>query len=61
MRKVKLRAGMFLAPFHPLDENPTLTFERDLDLAQLADEIGFEEFWYGEHHTGGYENSPSPE
>ena len=61
MRKVKLRAGMFLAPFHPLDENPTLTFERDLDLAQFADEIGFEEFWYGEHHTGGYENSPSPE
>ena len=61
MRKVKLRAGMFLAPFHPLDENPTLTFERDLELAQFADEIGFEEFWYGEHHTGGYENSPSPE
>lgn len=61
MRKVKLRAGMFLAPFHPIDENPTLTFERDLELAQFADEIGFEEFWYGEHHTGGYENSPSPE
>jgi limonene 1,2-monooxygenase len=52
---------MFLAPFHPVDESPTLTFERDLALAQFADEIGFEEFWYGEHHTGAYENSPSPE
>jgi limonene 1,2-monooxygenase len=61
MRKVKLRAGMFLAPFHPLDENPTLTFERDLELARYADELGFAEFWYGEHHSGGYENSASPE
>lgn len=61
MRKVKLRAGVFLAPFHPLDESPTLTFERDLELARFADELGFSEFWYGEHHTGGYENSASPE
>jgi len=61
MRNVKLRAGVFLAPFHPLDESPTLAFERDLALAQYADELGFEEFWYGEHHSGGYEISASPE
>lgn len=61
MRNVPLRAGMFLAPFHALDESPTLSFERDLELAQFADELGFAEFWYGEHHTGAYENSPSPE
>jgi limonene 1,2-monooxygenase len=60
-RTVPLRTGMFLPPFHPLDENPTLSFERDIQLAQFADEIGFAEFWYGEHHTGAYENSPSPE
>lgn len=60
-RSVPLRAGMFLAPFHPLDESPTLAFERDLDLARFADEIGFAEFWYGEHHSGAYENSASPE
>jgi limonene 1,2-monooxygenase len=61
MRTTKLRAGLFLAPFHPLDESPTLCFERDLELASFADELGMAEFWYGEHHTGGYENSPSPE
>ncbi|QNO27885.1 LLM class flavin-dependent oxidoreductase [Sphingopyxis sp. OPL5] len=61
MRKVKLRAGVFLAPFHPLDESPTLALERDLELARYADEIGFEEFWFGEHHSGGYEISASPE
>ena len=25
----KLRFGAFIAPFHPLDENPTLALERD--------------------------------
>ncbi|GAB3279882.1 LLM class flavin-dependent oxidoreductase [Parahaliea aestuarii] len=61
MRESKLRLGMFLAPFHPLDESPTLAMERDLELAEVADSLGFEEFWYGEHHSGGYEISPSPE
>ena len=61
MRKVKLRAGVFLAPFHPLDESPTLAFERDLDYARFADGLGLGEFWFGEHHTGGYEISASPE
>jgi len=61
MRNVKLKAGVFVAPFHPLDESPTLAFERDLQLAQYADELGFEEYWYGEHHTGGFELSASPE
>jgi limonene 1,2-monooxygenase len=61
MRTIKLRAGVFVAPFHPLDENPTLCLERDLELARFADELGLEEFWYGEHHSGGYELSASPE
>lgn len=61
MRKVKLRAGVFVAPFHALDESNTLSFERDIELARFADEIGLSEFWFGEHHTGAYENSASPE
>jgi limonene 1,2-monooxygenase len=61
LRSVPFRLGVFLAPFHPLDENPTLCFQRDIDLAIWADKIGFGEFWYGEHHTGGYELSASPE
>lgn len=61
MRQNKLRLGVFLAPFHGLRENPTLCFERDLAFTEYADEIGLEEFWYGEHHTGGYEIISSPE
>jgi len=61
LRKSPFRLGVFVAPFHPLDENPTLCLQRDLELAEWADRIGFDEFWYGEHHTGGYEISASPE
>jgi len=32
----KLRFGAFIAPFHPLDENPTLALERDLDRTDAA-------------------------
>lgn len=61
LRKTKLRLGIFLAPFHGLNENPTLCFERDLAFTQFADELGLGEFWFGEHHTGGYEIISSPE
>ena len=61
MRNVKLKAGMFLAPFHPVEEDPTLCFERDLELARFCDDLGMAEFWFGEHHSGGYEMSASPE
>ncbi|TAL00679.1 MAG: LLM class flavin-dependent oxidoreductase [Rhodospirillaceae bacterium] len=61
MRKTKLRLGLFVAPFHALNENTSLCYERDLQLAQFADELGIAELWYGEHHSGGFENSPSPE
>ncbi len=61
MRANKLRLGLFVAPFHPLNENPTLCLERDLQLAEFAESIGIEEYWFGEHHSGGYEISASPE
>jgi limonene 1,2-monooxygenase len=61
MSSAKLRFGAFIAPFHPLDENPTLAIERDLDLVQLMDRLGYEEAWIGEHHSAGFEIIASPE
>src|SRR5277367_1898285 len=61
MAEPKLRFGAFLAPFHPLDENPTLAIERDLDVAQHMDKLGYDELWVGEHHSAGYEIIASPE
>jgi limonene 1,2-monooxygenase len=56
-----LRHGLFLAPFHSVKENPTLSLERDLQLCSLADQLGFDEAWIGEHHSGGMEIINSPE
>ncbi|MGF1595421.1 MAG: hypothetical protein ACFCVK_00575 [Acidimicrobiales bacterium] len=35
-RQTKLRHGVFLAPFHSVRENPTLTPERDLELWRIS-------------------------
>src|SRR5688500_966295 len=56
-----LRFGIFLAPFHPVGQNPTLALERDLELIERLDELGFAEAWIGEHHSAGYEIIASPE
>jgi limonene 1,2-monooxygenase len=53
--------GIFLAPFHPVGQNPTLSLERDLDLIVHLDRLGFDEAWVGEHHSAGYEIIASPE
>ena len=50
-----LRFGIFLAPFHPVGQNPTLALERDLALLEHLDALGFDEAWIGEHHSAGYE------
>ncbi|MDP1625709.1 LLM class flavin-dependent oxidoreductase [Parvibaculum sp.] len=57
----KMRFGAFIAPFHPLSENPTLAIERDLELVQWMDKLGYDEAWIGEHHSAGYELIASPE
>ena len=56
-----MRFGLFMAPFHPTGQNPTLALERDLDLICHLDRLGFHEVWIGEHHSGGYEIIASPE
>jgi len=55
------RFGIFLAPFHPCGQNPTLALERDLELLGHLDRLGFDEAWIGEHHSAGYEIIASPE
>ncbi|HEX4474966.1 MAG TPA: hypothetical protein VH142_07815 [Polyangiaceae bacterium] len=61
MRPFRFRAGIFLAPFHPLDEDPTEAIHRDLELVEFLDRVGYDEAWIGEHHSGGFEIIASPE
>jgi len=56
-----LKFGAFLAPHHPIGENPMLQFRADLDLVEQLDRLGYEEFWCGEHHSTGWEVIASPE
>src|SRR5215217_4063634 len=56
-----LRFGIFLPPMHPVGQNPTLTMQRDLQLIQHLDSLGFDEAWIGEHHSSGFETIASPE
>jgi limonene 1,2-monooxygenase len=58
---IKLRNGIFLAPFHPIDEDPTLCIHRDLELIEHLDRLGYDEAWVGEHHSAGFEIIASPE
>jgi limonene 1,2-monooxygenase len=57
----RLKFGAFLAPHHPIGEHPMLQFQRDLDLVERLDTLGFDEFWCGEHHSTGWETIASPE
>lgn len=60
-RPDNMKFGAFIAPYHALNENHTLTLERDMRLVQLMDELNFDEAWIGEHHSAGFEAIASPE
>lgn len=52
----RMRFGLFLGPHHtPSAQNPTVAFERDLATVQLLDQLGYDEVWFGEHHSCGAE------
>ncbi len=61
VQKSDLRCGIFLPPFHALDEDPTLCLQRDFELLEHLDRLNFAEAWIGEHHSGGFEIIASPE
>ncbi len=56
-----MKFGIFMAPFHRAGENPALAYERDLQLIEWLDQLGYDEAFIGEHHSAGWEIIPSPE
>ena len=56
-----LRFGIFLPPMHKTGINPTLALQRDLQLMEHLDQLGYDEAWIGEHHSAGSELIASPE
>ena len=57
----RMRFGAFVPPHHlPVNYNPTYALQRDTEIVQLMDSIGFDEAWFGEHHSGGAEPIGDP-
>ena len=57
----RMKFGIFMGPFHRVGENTTLAIDRDLELVQWLDNLGYDEAWIGEHHSAGWETISSPE
>jgi alkanesulfonate monooxygenase SsuD/methylene tetrahydromethanopterin reductase-like flavin-dependent oxidoreductase (luciferase family) len=51
---------MFMMPVHPPDREFWSTLDEDTEKSLLADELGFDELWLGEHFSASTEPIPSP-
>ena len=56
-----LKFGVFVPPQNVVGLNPTIAIRRTIELAEHLDQLGFDEVWFGEHHSGGAEIVASPE
>jgi len=57
----RIRFGAFVPPHHvPTNQNITYSIRRDTELVQHLDNLGFDEAWFGEHHSGGVEPINDP-
>ncbi|TCJ97671.1 LLM class flavin-dependent oxidoreductase [Nocardia alba] len=53
--------GCFTLPFHPPRRDPFHALHEDIDLVLLAEDLGFDEIWIGEHHSGGWGTLAAPD
>ena len=42
--------GIFLMPVHNPEKPPAPCYDEDMELLVRSVELGFSEFWVGEHH-----------
>ena len=56
-----MKYGLFMMPSHPPERNIYDSHQWDLDYLALADELGYDEAWIGEHFTSPWEPIPAPD
>lgn len=56
-----MKLGLFMMPLHPPTRPVAECYDRDIDQLVLADKLGFDEAWLGEHFTEKWENAPAPD
>jgi alkanesulfonate monooxygenase SsuD/methylene tetrahydromethanopterin reductase-like flavin-dependent oxidoreductase (luciferase family) len=54
-----MNLGLFMMPLHAPRKPRTQCFQEDIELVELADELGFTEAWVGQHHTVAWEPIPA--
>jgi limonene 1,2-monooxygenase len=59
--RAPLKFGLFVAPYHVPGGNATLQLDHDIQIARVIEDLGYDEIWYGEHHSNGVEIIASPE
>ncbi|MDD2817931.1 MAG: LLM class flavin-dependent oxidoreductase [Candidatus Nanopelagicales bacterium] len=57
----RMKFGTFISPVHSSRKSPTLALQRDVELIEHMDRLGFDEAWMGEHHSTGWEFVASPD
>src|ERR1044071_1531660 len=55
-----MRLGMFMMPVHPPGRSMSETLAEDNEKTLLADKLGYDELWMGEHFSATTEPFPSP-
>ena len=55
-----MRLGMFMMPVHPPGRPMSETLAEDTAKSVLADKLGYDELWMGEHFSATTEPFPSP-
>ena len=55
-----MRLGLFMMPVHPPHRPMHETLEEDIAKSLLADQLGFDEMFLGEHYSASTEPYPSP-
>ncbi len=55
-----MKLSYFMMPVHPREKDYQLSLAEDMEAVVLADRLGFEEVWVGEHHASSVEPITSP-
>ena len=56
-----MKFGFFMMPVHHPEKGVARTIKEDMKTIVLADQLGFDEAWIGEHFTIPWENLPAPD
>ncbi|MDX6804830.1 LLM class flavin-dependent oxidoreductase [Terrihabitans rhizophilus] len=55
-----MKLSLFMMPMHNMGRDYDVTLDEDIEQFKLADELGFEEAWIGEHYSSDIEQISSP-